>query len=91
MDAILEIIFLIAFNALMFWQAEERKFLWVLGAVGNIILGLNYAAGSVQYSAVWMIGFLVTILGFYDLTVFAMWAIGNYRKKNKAPISKKEE
>jgi len=91
MDAILEIIFLIALNALMFWQADERNFLWVLGAIGNIILGLNYAAGSVQYSAVWMIGFLVAILGLYDLTMFAKWAISNYRKKNKAPISKKEE
>jgi hypothetical protein len=83
MDAILEIIFLIAWNALIFWQGEKRQFLWVLGFLANCILGLEYAAGSAEYSAVWMIGFLITILGIYCLTHFAMWAIGNYKKKSQ--------
>ena len=81
MNAILEIVFLVAFNALVFWQGDKRKFLWVLGAVCNVILGLNYSVGAMEYSATWMIGFLIALLGFYCITEFALWSIGIFKSK----------
>jgi hypothetical protein len=36
-------------------------------------------------------GFLIALLGLYGLTHFAMWAIGNYRKKNNPSKDRKEK
>ena len=75
-----QIALLIAINALVFWQGEKRIFLWVLAAIGDIIIGLSFAASDSQWSITWTLGFLIVILGLYCLTRFAMWAVGVYKK-----------
>jgi len=52
---------------------------------------LNFAAGTKEYSSQWLLGFLIALLGLYGLTHFAMWAIGNYRKKNNTRKDRKED
>ena len=85
-----QISLLIAINALIFWQGEKRIFLWVLAAIGDIMIGLSFAASDSQWSITWTLGFLIVILGLYCLTRFAMWAVGVYKKSHQSPAAKRE-
>ena len=83
---------LLAFNILAFVEGDKRNMIfWVFAAVANIIIGLHFASGTAEYSSQWTLGFLIGLLGLYGLTHFAMWAIGNYRKKNNTRKDRKEE
>ena len=83
---------LAAFNILAFKKGDEknRVLFWVFAAVGDIIIGLNFAAGTAQYSSQWVIGVLIVCLGLYCLTHFLTWAIGLWRKSRTNSGDKKE-
>jgi hypothetical protein len=65
---------LIAINALVFWKAEKRPFLWVIGACLNIMVGLLYASTDVLWSKPFIYGVMIALLGIYCLTMYAKWA-----------------
>ena len=83
---------LLAFNVLAFKKGDEknRVLFWVFAAVGDIIIGLNFAGGTVQYSSQWVIGVLIVSVGLYCLTHFMTWAIGTWRKSRNNSGDKKE-
>jgi len=77
---------LLAFNVLAFKKGDDkgRILFWVFAAVGDIIIGLNFAAGTAQYSSQWVIGVLIVCVGLYCLTHFLMWAVGFMRKQRNS-------
>jgi hypothetical protein len=77
---------LLAFNVLAFKKGDDkgRILFWVIAAVGDIIIGLNFAAGTAQYSSQWVIGVLIVCVGLYCLTHFLMWAVGFMRKQRNS-------
>lgn len=84
---------LVALNTLVFWQTgldKPRNFFWVIGAIVNIIVGLQFAATDTEWSITWTLGFLIVILGLYCLTRFTMWAVGVYKKSRQSPGDKRE-
>ena len=72
---------LVFVNALAFWKGEQRRFLWVIPAFANVIIGLLFMSGVTQYSATWVIGFAVVMLGLYCFTEFIMWGVGIITKR----------
>jgi hypothetical protein len=77
---------LLAFNVLAFKKGDDKSriLFWVFAAVGDIIIGFNFAAGTAQYSSQWVIGVLIVCVGLYCLTHFLMWAVGFMRKQRNS-------
>ena len=83
MDLIYGMIFLIPLNALVFWKGEERKFLWVIPAFADTIIGLLFMVGVTQWTVIWIIGFAIIILGLYCFVEFIVWGLEMQKRRNK--------
>ena len=83
MDLIYGMIFLIPLNALVFWKGEEGKFLWVIPAFADTIIGLLFMVGVTQWTVIWIIGFAIIILGLYCFYQFIEWGVGMNKKRTR--------